>query len=263
MEGTFELLGPLDLLQLLARGGKKGVFQIVAPRGKGVAYLSGPRVTHAKWGTLQGEEALMEILLLKEGRFRFVEGGDPTVETLTEPLDYYLLQAVRRLDDRIEVGPFDLVQFGSGSSVSHLTLSPDELSLFTHLSKPLSALELAARSKRPLGKVLATLGHLARLNIIEIERRAPHTAKLTLTIQDPLPPYAYVDDLLLRAWKLHYGHFDHVHVRVEGRTLTLPVRGHEDLGGNLMLPTELLILHELTAGQSLLVWPALPGSQPS
>ncbi|WP_457637991.1 DUF4388 domain-containing protein [Oceanithermus sp.] len=260
MEGTFELLGPLDLLQLLARGGKKGFFQIVASGGKGIAYLNGPRVTHAKWGSLQGEEALMEILLLKEGRFRFLEGGDPPAETLTEPLDYYLLQAVRRLDDRIEVGPFDLVQLGSGSGVSHLTLSPDELALFTHLSKQLSALELAARSKKPLSRVLATLGHLARLNIIEIERRAPHTAKLTLAIRDPLPPFAYVDDLLLRAWKLHYGHFDQVHIRADRKTVTLPVRGGDDLGSSLLMATEQLIVHELTAGQTLLVWPALPGS---
>ena len=263
MEGTFELLGPLDLLQLLARGGKKGVFQIVAPRGKGVAYLHGPRITHAKWGSLQGKEALMEILLLKEGRFRFMEGSNPTVETLTEPLDYYLLQAVRRLDDRIEVGPFDLVKLGMASGVSHLTLSPDELALFTHLNKQLSALELAARSKRPLGRVLATLGHLARLNIIEIERRAPHTAKLTLTIRDPMPPYAYVDDLLLRAWKLHYGNFDQVNIRVGERTINMSVRGGSDLGGNLILSTEQLIIHGLTAGQNLLVWPALPGPKNS
>jgi len=261
MEGTFELLGPLDLLQLLARGGKKGVFQIVASRGKGMAYLHGPRVTHAKWGSLQGEEALMEILLLKEGRFRFVEGGEPTSETLSEPLDYYLLQAVRQLDDRIEVGPFDLVQFGSGGGVSHLTLSPDELALFTHLGKQISALELAARSKRPLSRVLAVLGHLARLNIIDIERRAPHTARLTLAIRDPMPPHAYVDDLILRAWKLHYGHFDQVHIRAGGRTITMSVRGGDDLGNKLVMATGQLIVHGLTAGQELLVWPALPGSE--
>jgi len=260
MEGTFELLGPLDLLQLLARGGKKGVFQIIAPSGKGSAFLSGPRVTHAKWGTLSGEKALLEILLLKEGRFRFIAGAEAETATISEPLDYFLLQAIRRLDDRIEVGPFDLVRFSSNSGVSHLTLSPDELSLFSHLNKPLPALELATRSQRPLGKVLALLGHMARLNIIEIERRAPHTAKLTLSIRDPLPPFAYVDDLLLRSWKLHYGHFDQVHVRAGERTLTLTVRGGEDLGGRLLMPTEQLIVHELTAGQTLLVWPALPGS---
>jgi len=260
MEGTFELLGPLDLLQLLARGGKKGVFQIIAPGGKGSAFLSGPRVTHAKWGTLSGEKALLEILLLKEGRFRFIAGAEAETTTIGEPLDYYLLQAVRRLDDRIEVGPFDLVRFSSNSGVSHLTLSPDELSLFSHLSKPLPALELATRSQRPLGKVLALLGHLARLNIIEIERRVPHTAKLTLSIRDPLPPFAYVDDLLLRAWKLHYGHFDQVHVRAGERTLTLTVRGGEDMGGNLLMSTEQLILHELAADQTVFVWPALPGS---
>jgi len=260
MEGTFELLGPLDLLQLLARGGKKGVFQIVSSQGKGFAYLQGPRVTHARWGLLQGQEAVMEILMLKEGRFRFIEGSDPTTETVGKPLDHFLLKAVRQLDDRIEVGPFDLVRLGSGSGVSHLTLSPEELGLFTHLGRQIPVLELAARSKRPLGQVLATLGHLARLNIIEIERRAPHTAQLTLAIRDPLPPYAFVDDLILRAWKLHYGQFEQVHVRVEGRTISLPVRGGNNLGSNLLLATGQLVVYELTAGQSLLVWPALPGS---
>ena len=261
MEGTFELLGPLDLLQLLARGGKKGAFQIVAPRGKGVAYLNGPRVTHAKWESAQGKKALMEILLLKEGRFRFLEGNIPATETLKEPLDFYLLQAVRQLDDRIEVGPFDLVKIGSGGGVNQLTLNPNELALFSHMNKQLTALELAARTKRPLGHILSILGHLARLNIIDIERRAPHTAKLTLAIHDPLPPYAFIDNLLLRAWNLHYGQFDHVYIRAGGRTITLPVRGENDLGGNLVLATEQLIVHELTVGQTLLVWPALPGSE--
>ncbi|WP_457629187.1 DUF4388 domain-containing protein [Oceanithermus sp.] len=261
MEGSFELLGPLDLLQLIARGGKKGVFQTVARSGKGQVHLHGPRVLHAEWNGRVGDEAMMEILLLKEGRFRFIDGAEAETVTLEQPLDHYLLQAIRRLDDRVEVGPFDLVQFGKGSRVSHLTLSPEELDLFTHLSRPISALDLAVASGRTLAEVLTVMGHLARLGVVEIERRAPHTAKLTLAIRDPLPPFAHVDDLLLRAWKLHYGRFDEVFVRTGGRTLTLPVRGAEDLGGHLLLPTEQLILHELVAGQTVMVWPALPSPQ--
>jgi len=262
MEGTFVLLGPLDLLQLIARGGKKGVFQTIAPGGKGAVYLHGSRVTHARWGSLDGDEAVLEILLLREGRFRFIEGAEPDEVTLERNLDHYLLQAVRRLDDRVEVGPFDRVKFGRSGRVSHLTLNPDEVALFTHLSQPISVLDLAVASERPLRTVMTILGHLARLGVVEVERRAPHTARLTLAIQDPLPPYAHVDELLVHAWRLHYGRFDHVHVRVENRTLRLPVRGAENLGGRLLLGTGQLIMHELSAGQTLMVWPALPNARP-
>ncbi|WP_287408186.1 DUF4388 domain-containing protein [Oceanithermus sp.] len=260
MEGTFALLGPLDLLQLLARGGKKGVFQTLAPSGKGAVYLHGSRVTHAHWGGVVGEEAMMRVLLLKEGRFRFIEGAEADEVTLERDLDHYLLQAIRRLDDRVEVSPFDRVKFGQGGRVGHLTLNPDELALFTHLSKPISVLDLAVASEKPLRTVMTTLGHLARLGVIEVEHRAPHTARLTLAIKDPLPPYAHVDELLLSTWRLHYGRFDHVHVRVDNRTLKLPVRGAENLGGLLLLGTGQLIMHELSAGQTLMVWPALPGA---
>ncbi len=260
MEGTFVLLGPLDLLQLLARGGKTGVFQTITPAGKGAVYLQGSRVTHAQWGQLTGDEAMLEILLLKEGRFRFIEGAEPDEVSLRRNLDHYLLQAIRRLDDRVEVSPFDRVKFGQGGRVEQLTLNPGELALFTHLGKPISVLDLAVASDRPLRMVMTILGHLARLGVIEVEHRAPHTARLTLGIRDPLPPYAHVDELLLSAWRLHYGRFDHVHVRVDNRTLNLPVRGSENLGGKLLLGTGQLIMHELSAGQTLMVWPALPHS---
>ena len=258
MEGTFSLLGPLDLLQLLARGGKKGVFQMIAPTGKGAVFLYGSRVTHARWGTLSGDEAMMEILMLREGRFRFIEGAEPDEITLERGLDHFLLQAVRRLDDRVEVGPFDRVRLGRGEGVGQLTLNPDELALFTHLGQPISVLDLAVTSQRPLRTVMTLLGHLARMGVVEVERRAPHTAKLTLGLKDPLPPYAHVDEILIAAWRLHYGRFDHVHARVGERTLRLPVRGSENLGGKMLLGTGQLIMHELSTGQELTVWPALP-----
>ncbi len=262
MEGTFELLGPLDLLQLIARGGRQGSFQVISQNGKGQVFLHGPLVSHAYWGVLEGEEGLMEILTLRQGRFRFVQGAESEKRTIDKRLDYYLFRAVRQLDDRVEVGPFDLVGLSSNSSIGHLTLSPKELSLFTHLSKKISALELSAKSGQPLHKVLTILGHLARLGSVELERRAPRTAKLTLSIQDDLPPFAHVDALLIRAWLSHFGRFDSVYLRSNGRTLTLGVRATENLGDKLMLSTEQLILHGLTAGEELLVWPALPGSQP-
>jgi len=261
MEGTFALLGPLDLLQLLARGNKTGAFLVVAPGGRGAVFLTGNRVTHAEWNTLGSAESVLEILLLREGRFRFIEGRVADRITLNQNLDRYLLQAVRRLDERIEVRPFDYVKFGQDIHAGRLTLNPDELALLTHLSPPVTVLELSVTSGRPLHDVIKILGHLARLGVIEIEQRAPHTAQLKLAIRDPLPPCAHIDELILRAWRQHYGHFDRVYARVGNRTLELPVCGLENLGSELLLGTEQLVMHELSAGQILTIWPALLQSE--
>jgi GNAT superfamily N-acetyltransferase len=59
MEGDFRLLGPIDLLQLLAHGGKTGAFLVEG----GEVYLEGGRPVHASYqGKKAGKEALLAIL---------------------------------------------------------------------------------------------------------------------------------------------------------------------------------------------------------
>ncbi|WP_243095307.1 DUF4388 domain-containing protein [Thermus thalpophilus] len=249
MEGDFRLLGPIDLLQLLAQGGKTGVFLVEGPGGAGEVYLERGRPVHAAFAGKAGREALLEVLALKEGRFRFHLGAKAPLTTLAGPLEAYLLEAIRSLDERVEVGPFDLVRPSARLEAVGATLDPVELALLQDLGRGKSPLDLVGRW--PLEEVLKRLGHLARLRLVEVAPRVPRTAKLRVALGKR---GAQVEALLLKAWRVHYGPF--AQVRVKGaREVLLPVEGAEGLGVELRLSPELLLFHGLKVGEEVLVWP--------
>ncbi len=72
-------------LQLLAQGGKTGVFAVEAGGGRGEVYLEQGRPVHAVFGEKVGQEALLEVLALKEGRFRFLLAVRPPLSSLEGP----------------------------------------------------------------------------------------------------------------------------------------------------------------------------------
>jgi len=245
MEGDFRLLGPIDLLQLLAQGGKTGAFLV---EGGGV-YLEGGRPVHAFWGQKVGKEALLEILALKEGGFRFLLGERAPLTSLQAPLEAYLLEALRLLDEGVEVGPFDLVR---PSPRAHgATLEGEDQALLLALGEGKSPLDLVAATGLPLKEVLKRLGHLARLRLVEVHPRVPHTARLRVALGGR---GAQVDALLLAAWRGHYGGFSRVRVRGRGEA-ALAVEGAEGLGVELRLSPEHLLFLNLRVGEEVLVWP--------
>lgn len=251
MEGDFRLLGPIDWLQLLAQGGRTGVFGVETPGGKGEVYLERGRPVHAVFGERTGQEALLEILMQKEGRFRFVLWVRPPMTSVEGPLEAYLLQAIRLLDERVEVGAFDLVRPGSRAQAVQTTLDPEELALLLALGPGRSPLDLASELSLPLGEVLRRLGQMARLRLVEVFPRVPRTARLRVALGRQ---GVQVDALLLSAWREHYGGFSRVRVkgRLEG---VLPVEGAEGLGVEMRFSPEHLLFLGLKVGEEVLVWP--------
>ncbi|TBH21748.1 DUF4388 domain-containing protein [Thermus thermamylovorans] len=253
MEGDFRLLGPIDLLQLLAQGGRTGVFQVEAGGERGEVYLERGKPVHAAFRGRVGEEALLAVLALKEGRFRFLPAVRPPVGSLEGPLEAYLLRAVRHLDEGAEVGPFDLVRPAPRAQALRATLDPAEGALLLALGPGKSPLDLAAEGPLPLGEVLRRLGHLARLRLVEVAPRVPRTARLQVALGHK---GAQVEALLLRAWQGHYGPFRQVRVRGQGPgEVALAVEGIEGLGVALRLSPELLLFHGLRVGEEVWVWP--------
>ena len=181
MEGDFRLLGPIDLLQLLAQGGKTGAFRVEG----GEVYLERGRPVHAAYGGVEGAEALLAVLALKEGRFRFFPGEAAPRRTLEGPLEAYLLEAVRRLGEGVEVGPFDLVRPTAAGLEAQATLEPEAFALLQAASGGKSPLDLAAATGLPLGRVLQGLGQLARLRLVEVSPRVPRTARLRVARWTP------------------------------------------------------------------------------
>ncbi len=255
MEGDFTLLGPIDLLQLLASSRKTGAFQVQGTGGQGACFLDRGRPVHAVWGEKTGREALFSLLTQREGRFRFVEGRTAPVASLSESLDNYLLEAIRWLDERVQVGPFDQVQLADASRASHLTLSAEELAVLPHLRRPVAVVDLAFSVNLGLDRVVATLGHLARLGLVRVTPRTPRTARLVVALSPQAGRAVWVDPLLLRAWRGHYGAFERVQVRWGERTVALPVAEAEGAGAKLLVPGEAMLFYGLRAGELVLVWP--------
>lgn len=253
VEGNFSLLGPIDLLQLLSQSKQSGGFYV--PRGE--IYLDKGRPVHASYRGIGGAEGLYRILGLREGPFRFSSGDRTPEQTLTESLEHYLLQAIRQLDERIEVGVFDRVVLTVNNLPSQLTLLPNELAVLSQLNDPLSPLELSARSKFGLEAITALLGHLARLGLVKVQRRLAHTAQLRTALTEGRGTMARLDPLVIRAWTHQYGRFEAVEVQAGERQVRLMIEAQPGAGARMLLTAEGLVFHNLRAEQEVLVWPAL------
>jgi hypothetical protein len=210
---------------------------------------SGGRPVHAFLEKKAGKEALLGILALKEGRFRFLLGERAPTTSLEAPLEAYLLEALRLLDEGVEVGPFDLVR--PSSRAYGATLEGEDQALLLALGAGKSPLDLAAATGLPLEAVLKRLGHLARLRLLEGHPRVPHTARLRVALGGR---GAQVDRLLLTALRSQYGGFARVRVRDKGEG-SLAVEGVEGLGVELRLAPEHLLFLGLKMGEEVLVWP--------
>ncbi|GIW33260.1 DUF4388 domain-containing protein [Meiothermus sp.] len=252
MEGTFELLGPIEILQLLSQAGQTGVFKV--PGGE--VYLERGQPVHAQYKGKTGKDGLLEILALSEGKFRYLKGERARQSSLLGSLDNYLLEAIRFLDARLDLSPFDQVHLADANRTTHLTLSPDEFELLRHMSKPISLFDLATISGISSDEVQLNISRLARLGLVQITARTPRTVRLVVGRLEGSST-ARLDTQLLRAWRSHYGPFSQVEVRTEERILQMPVEARSNTGPQLLLSSDALFFYNLRVGQEVLVWPSL------
>ncbi|RDI96180.1 DUF4388 domain-containing protein [Meiothermus sp. QL-1] len=251
MEGTFDLLGPTEILQLLAQARQTGTFRV--PGGE--VYLERGQPVHAQYRGKVGREGLFQILSLKEGRFRYLPGERAPQTSLEGSLESYLLEALRFLEAQIELGPFDQLEAVAQQPTSTI-LSPEELELLQHLRKPVSLFDLLAQTGLPNTLVQPRLNRLARLGLVRITPRAPRPARLAVGLMEG-STRARVDTQLLQAWRSYYGPFTQLEVQSKQRTLRLPAEARPNLGPRLLLSTDALVFYDLQVGQEVLAWPAL------
>lgn len=254
MEGNFELISPIELLQLLSQARQSGAFGV--PGGQ--IFLERGQPVHAEYKNVQGREALFEMLALKDGQFRFLKGERATRTTLEGGLDNYLLEAIRFLDTRLDLSPFDEVELIDPQRMGKITLDADEINLIKHLVKPLSLLELSERCGLGVDAIGLHISHLARLSLVQINTRTPRTVKLRIERLDKIKgTVAQVDTHLLRVWRNQYGAFGNLEVKDGERYLQISIEPRSQLGGVLMLSKDALYHYGLKIGQEVVVWPSL------
>jgi len=253
MEGTFDLLGPIELLQLLSQAGHSGAFKV--PGGE--IYLESGRPVHAQYKGNNGKDGLFQILSLKEGKFRYIKGERSTQSSLQGPLEQYLLQAIQFIDIKLSLSPFDQIVLSDHHKATHLTLAPDDFALLKHLSKPINLIELSTASRLSVDKATSSLGRLARVGLIQIIKRTPRTVRLMVNIVHGSGNVARIDSQLLHIWRENYGAFGEVEIKAGQRSLRVPVEPMGNAGSRLLFSADAIFFFNLSVGQEVLVWPAL------
>lgn len=254
MEGTFDLLNPIELLQLLSQAGQSGVFAV--PGGE--IYLERGHPVHARYKDKTGSDGLFEILGLQDGKFRFLAGERAKQSSLEGTLDNYLLQAIRFLDTRLDLSPFDQVEIIDHERAGRLTLSPDEFALMQLLNQPITLIELSSASGMALDTITLSISHLARLGVVHISNKTPHTVRLRVTrLEGVEGNRAIVDAQLLRVWRNQFGPFANLEVKVGSRNLQIGIEAGSKLGATLLMSQDALFFYNLNVEQEVMVWPAI------
>lgn len=103
LEGSLDELRIAETIQAVVQGGKDGLFLVTTESGGGRLALSGSRIVEARFGRLTGPDALLAILGLRAGRFRFLyqaSAGEPAAARESLDLRAAIFEAAW-LDDEI------------------------------------------------------------------------------------------------------------------------------------------------------------------
>jgi hypothetical protein len=102
LEGTLEEITLYELLQLFEMIGNEGILHLDASGGSGTISFMDRAVMDACWNTLQGEDALLKMLDLKEGTFT-LKPGDIQPGSIMKPIGYVVIETARLLDELLTV----------------------------------------------------------------------------------------------------------------------------------------------------------------
>ncbi len=100
LTGELSELHPADLIQLTCQSGGQAKLTARRDGEEIVLYFDGGEVVHAVAGTVQGAEAVYELLTWDRGHFEVEPNVPAPVRTVTLPWAALIMEGLRRLDER-------------------------------------------------------------------------------------------------------------------------------------------------------------------
>jgi CRP-like cAMP-binding protein len=88
-----------DLLQILEQSRKKGRLNIISRDKTGMVSMDGRMILNASYGSDRGEDALIGLLSLTEGKFNYVP-QDVRPGNIVKPIRFVLMECLRVLDEK-------------------------------------------------------------------------------------------------------------------------------------------------------------------
>ncbi|MCL4838843.1 MAG: DUF4388 domain-containing protein [Thermoanaerobaculia bacterium] len=98
-QGSLKELPLPDIIQLVAVGGKTGAFQLRNGADVGQIFLRKGQIVHATAGALEGEEAIYELAIWRQGEFVFTPGKETEIVSIERSNTNLLMEAARRIDE--------------------------------------------------------------------------------------------------------------------------------------------------------------------
>lgn len=99
LSGHLDELPLTDILQLFEQSRKEGILHIATPGATGVVSFGSGLLRDASFGPLTGEDALVELLCLKEGGFHFFSQEIPQ-GSINMPITFALMETSRLIDEK-------------------------------------------------------------------------------------------------------------------------------------------------------------------
>ena len=105
LQGNLARTSITDILQFVSLSGSSGELSItgVSSDQHARVYVSHGSIIHCVFGDLVGIDALVEMLALEEGEFRFLPDVLPPHKSLDKTISHALMEAVRIRDERDKV----------------------------------------------------------------------------------------------------------------------------------------------------------------
>jgi response regulator RpfG family c-di-GMP phosphodiesterase len=99
LSGSLRDMGLSEVMQVLGQGRKTGMLRIVSQHRVGEIHFAEGLVVYAAFAQAVGEEAFYQMLLLKEGDFKFDPSARPKEKTMQASIESLLLEGMRRMDE--------------------------------------------------------------------------------------------------------------------------------------------------------------------
>jgi DNA-binding response OmpR family regulator len=99
MQGDMSVLGAAGLLEVCRQNQLTGVLTVKAGARQCALGFDEGRLASADGGPRQGDQAVLDLMTWREGRFEFVPGPPPAGPPVQHPLPYLLLEGCRLQDE--------------------------------------------------------------------------------------------------------------------------------------------------------------------
>lgn len=239
----------LQLLHMLAQGGKTGVLIVHRDDINFRCWLAKGKVQHVEMGDLQGAEALARLMEDPQGRFQFEEGAQHPQPALDIRMDALALEALEKLPDLPL--PFEgPARITSPERVDAMEWSLDEFKIIRQIEAQRPLKELASDPQ-----AYQLISRLYRLGLLKA--RKSRAARLLITMTREVRGVVLVDQHIFQRWKDDFARPPQkLAVRDDhGRTYSFPLRSGPNVGTELHIPQELMMQSGLRVGMSVLVKP--------